>query len=80
MPELISEGSVKKPLLVGAADPYEFIAEHAVDRPTGRTCRAKRQGFVTTRSWPTEHERRRPRLAPSPARRKACWPKTTGDR
>jgi hypothetical protein len=31
MPELISEGSVKKPLLVGAADPYEFIAEHAAD-------------------------------------------------
>jgi hypothetical protein len=31
MPELIKEGSAKGPLLVGAADPYEFIAEHAAD-------------------------------------------------
>jgi hypothetical protein len=31
MPELINEGSVKGPSLVGAADPYEFIAEHAAD-------------------------------------------------
>lgn len=31
MPELINEGSGKEPLLVGAADPHEFIAEHAAD-------------------------------------------------
>jgi hypothetical protein len=31
MPELINEGSVKRPLLVGAADPDEFIAQHAAD-------------------------------------------------
>jgi hypothetical protein len=31
MPELISEGVLQGPLLVGAADPYEFIAEHAAD-------------------------------------------------
>ena len=29
MLELINEGSVKGPSLVRAADPYEFIAEHA---------------------------------------------------
>jgi hypothetical protein len=33
MPELINETSVKGPLLVGSADPYEFIAEHAADAP-----------------------------------------------
>ena len=33
MPELINERSATRPLLVGAADPYEFIAEHAADAP-----------------------------------------------
>jgi len=31
MPEHITGASVKGPLLLGAADPYEFIAEHAAD-------------------------------------------------
>jgi hypothetical protein len=35
MPELINETSVKGPLLVGSADPYEFIAEHAADTAYG---------------------------------------------
>jgi hypothetical protein len=33
MPKLINEVSAKRPLLVRAADPYEFIAEHAADAP-----------------------------------------------
>ena len=36
MPELISEGSVKKPLLVGAADPYEFDPSMPRTRTTDR--------------------------------------------
>jgi len=31
MPDLINEGSARGPLLAGAADPHEFIAEHAAD-------------------------------------------------
>jgi hypothetical protein len=35
MPEPINEGSVKRPLLVGAADPYELNAESDVARVVG---------------------------------------------
>jgi hypothetical protein len=45
MPELINEGSVKKPLHVGAADPYEFFDEHAADAAYwSDVARAKRRG------------------------------------
>jgi hypothetical protein len=38
MPELINEGLLQGPLLVGAADPYEFIAEHAADAAYWSVC------------------------------------------
>lgn len=48
MPELINEGSVKRPLLVGAADPDEFIAQHAADADYWSEVAARRQALPTS--------------------------------